>query len=376
MVGSGYQSCRIFCARFQVVQWRVTSEVFEHLLAVFTGAVIAGPVPADGKLVVAEHIHHTYLRDGYTEEVGTLRHTGAYQQTAVGTADNRYLVFIGVFLADEIFSGRDEVVEHVLFLHFGSGYVPVLTVFAAATQVDLGIDTAVFEERDTVGAEARIETDTETSVPVEEYRIFAVFLQVLLISKEHRNLHTVLAGEKHLFRYEVVRVELHFRGTVQFVAVLVHIIFIGSAGNGERGKSEEAFLVILVAAESYRTERGQFDFLQLLAVEVVNVCVIGGVFVVCEEQFATDHFRVGEHCFRFGHEFFPVFQFRTVDVRHHNPVFRCAVVGVDINPVADYFNWVILVIEVGGELDERRGGLFQIPYEQVVPSSGSGFGQK
>ena len=78
MVGSGYQSCRIFCARFQVVQWRVTSEVFEHLLAVFTGAVIAGPVPADGKLVVAEHIHHTHLRDGYAEEVGTLRHTGAY----------------------------------------------------------------------------------------------------------------------------------------------------------------------------------------------------------------------------------------------------------------------------------------------------------
>ena len=97
--------------------------------------------------------------------------------------------------------------------------------------------------------------------------------------------------------------------------------------------------------------------------------MIGGVFVVCEEQFATDHFR-------FGYEFFPVFQFRTVDVRHHNPVFRCAVVGVDINPVADYFNWVILVIEVGGELDERRGGLFQIPYEQVVPSSGSGFGQE
>ena len=94
--------------------------------------------------------------------------------------------------------------------------------------------TAIFEEWDAHCTETRVEADAETTVSVEEYRIFAVFLQVLLISEEHRNLHTVLAGEKHLFRYEVVRVELHFRGTVQFVAVLVHIIFIGSAGNGER----------------------------------------------------------------------------------------------------------------------------------------------
>lgn len=54
----------------------------------------------------------------------------------------------------------------------------------------------------------------EAAVTVEEYGVLAVFLQVFLIGKEHRDFHTVLAGIEHLFGHEVVRVELYFRGAV------------------------------------------------------------------------------------------------------------------------------------------------------------------
>ena len=214
MVGGSDQCCRIFRARFQVVQWRVAFEVFKHLFAVFACAVIACPVPADSEFMVAEHIHHTYLRDRYTEQVGTLCHAGTYQQTTVGTSYNGDFIFIRIFLVDQIFGSRDEIIEYVLFLHFSSGYVPVFTVFTTTAQVYLCVDTPIFEEWNAHGAEARVEADAEATVSVEEYRVFAVFLQIFLISKEHRNFYAVFAGEEYLFGHKIVRVELYFRGTI------------------------------------------------------------------------------------------------------------------------------------------------------------------
>ena len=74
--------------------------------------------------------------------------------------------------------------------------------------------TAIFEEWDAHCTETRVEADAETTVSVEEYRIFAVFLQIFLISKEHRNFYAVFAGEEYLFGHKIIRVELYFRGTV------------------------------------------------------------------------------------------------------------------------------------------------------------------
>ena len=164
--------------------------------------------------MIAKHIHHAYLRNCYTEQVRTLCHAGTYQQTTIGATYNGDFIFIRIFFVDKIFGSRDEVVEYILLLHLSSGYVPVFTVFAATTQVDLCVDTAIFEEWDAHCTETRVEADAETTVSVEEYRIFAVFLQIFLIGKEHRNFYTVFAGKEYLFRHKIIRVELYFRCTV------------------------------------------------------------------------------------------------------------------------------------------------------------------
>ena len=71
--------------------------------------------------MVAQHVHDTHLGDGDTEQVGTLRHAGSDEQSAIGTADDGEAVLGGVALADEPLGSGDEVVEHVLLLHLGAG---------------------------------------------------------------------------------------------------------------------------------------------------------------------------------------------------------------------------------------------------------------
>ena len=88
MIGSNHHGRRIFGARLKVVQRRVAFQVLEHFLAVLARTVIACPVPTDSELMIAEHIHYTYLRNGYAKQIGTLCHTGTYQQTMVITADH------------------------------------------------------------------------------------------------------------------------------------------------------------------------------------------------------------------------------------------------------------------------------------------------
>ena len=92
--------------------------------------------------------------------------------------------------------------------------MPIFTVFTTTAQVYLCVDTSIFEEWNARGAEARVEADAEAAISVEEYRVLAVFLQIFLISKEHRNFYAVFAGEEYLFGHKIIRVELYFRGTV------------------------------------------------------------------------------------------------------------------------------------------------------------------
>ena len=146
MVGSGDEGGGILRAGLQVVKRRVAAQVFEHLLRVLAGAVVGCPIPADGELMIAQHVHHANLWDGYAEEVGALRHAGTYQQSAVRTAHDGYLVVGGVFLADEPLGSPDEVVEDVLLLHLRTCQMPLLTILATAAQRHLCVDATLLEE--------------------------------------------------------------------------------------------------------------------------------------------------------------------------------------------------------------------------------------
>lgn len=149
MIGRGNHSCRILAPKFQIVQRRVTFQVVKHLLAVIARTIITCPIPANGEFVIAEHIHHSYLRNGHTEEVRTLCHASAHQQTTVRTAYDSNLIFIGILTINEVFGCRDKVIEYILFLHLRTCHVPLFTIFATTAQVCLCIDTAIFQKRNT-----------------------------------------------------------------------------------------------------------------------------------------------------------------------------------------------------------------------------------
>jgi len=62
VVAGGHHDGRVVGAVvLDVVQGRVVAQVAEHLGAVVAAAIVGGPVPADGELVVAQHVHHAHL---------------------------------------------------------------------------------------------------------------------------------------------------------------------------------------------------------------------------------------------------------------------------------------------------------------------------
>lgn len=101
VVGSRYQRRRILRALLDVMQRGVFVEVAELLLVV-ARAVLYDPAPADGELVVAEHVHHAHGGQADGIEVGTLHLAGADQQAAVRTARNGELVRRSVFFGDQV----------------------------------------------------------------------------------------------------------------------------------------------------------------------------------------------------------------------------------------------------------------------------------
>ena len=213
MVGGRYQRRGIFHALLYIMQRGILVNIGKLLLVV-RRAVLHGPAPSDGELVVAQHVHHADSREADGIEVRTLHLAGADQQAAVRTAADGQLVRRGVFFGHEILGRRDEVVEDVLLVFEHAGLVPRLAVLRTAAQVGLAIDAALLDEEDRRRGEPGGEVDLETAVGIEQAGILAVTLQSLAISNEHRDFGAVLRGEEHLLGRELRRVELHLRSLV------------------------------------------------------------------------------------------------------------------------------------------------------------------
>ena len=101
MVGCRDKSGRIAHTWLQSMEGGIALEILKHLRTVGTRTVIGSPVPTDGELMIAQHIHHSHCWDANTVEVGTLSHTSSYQQASIATAIDGKMVGIGIFLADE-----------------------------------------------------------------------------------------------------------------------------------------------------------------------------------------------------------------------------------------------------------------------------------
>ncbi len=71
----------------------------------------------------------------------------ADEQAPVRAALDGQLVLVGVLVVDEVFGGRDEVVEAILLVEQTSSIVPLFSVFSAATDVGDSIVTKVLDEK-------------------------------------------------------------------------------------------------------------------------------------------------------------------------------------------------------------------------------------
>ena len=194
VVGSSHHNRRI--ARpvvLDVVQRRVSLQIFKHLLAVGTCAVVVRPVPTDCKLVIAQHVHHAHHWERHAIQVGTLVDTRTDKESAVRAALCHDAVLARVAIVDTPFGSGDKIVKHVLLLHLRASHMPILAIFVSATQVDLCIDKPVFKHKHAARLVRRIQRDVEAAVAVNPQRIAAVALQPLLVGERHRHLRSVLA---------------------------------------------------------------------------------------------------------------------------------------------------------------------------------------
>ena len=85
--------------------------------------------------MVAEHIHYPYIGKGYSYQVWSLGHYGAYKQTSIGTSFDSEFFLGSIFVIYQVLTSTNEVVKYILFLELGARIMPFLTIFATTTDV-------------------------------------------------------------------------------------------------------------------------------------------------------------------------------------------------------------------------------------------------
>jgi len=116
----------------------------------------------DRKLVEAEHIVDSDLRQNHTKEVGPLVGASSDQEPAVASTLRDQLARRRPFLVDEELGARLEVVKHVLLVAHGAGVAPRGAVLAPAAEVGDGDDAAIAQSKDGArDGEGRFQGDVE-----------------------------------------------------------------------------------------------------------------------------------------------------------------------------------------------------------------------
>ena len=116
----------------------------EFFSAGLATAVVIHPEPTGSPVLKTQHVQHADARNASSVEVGSLSHAGSDEQAAVASAVDGEIFRRRVFVVDQVLSRRDEVIEHILFLSFRAGFVPVFAVLATAAKVGHREDAAHF----------------------------------------------------------------------------------------------------------------------------------------------------------------------------------------------------------------------------------------
>ena len=135
---------RVAGVRFQIMHRRIGHQRLE-LLRVIAATIFRGPGVPDGEAMKTKHIHHTDPWHGGGKKIGPLTHHRTHQQTAVASAVNPKLLGTRIIVIDQPLRCRNEIIKNILLLVEHSCFMPVTTIFAAATQIRHRIDTATFD---------------------------------------------------------------------------------------------------------------------------------------------------------------------------------------------------------------------------------------
>ena len=86
------------------------------MIKAVAGTIFNYPSPTYSKFLEAQHIHYTYRREGYLEEVRTLIHNSTNQQSAVRSTLQGKFRRRGIFFLDQIFSSPNAIIKHILLI--------------------------------------------------------------------------------------------------------------------------------------------------------------------------------------------------------------------------------------------------------------------
>src|ERR1039458_5684518 len=315
---------------------RVRVEPFE-LLGVIRGAVFRNPKFCDLEVLIAQHIEQRYLADDRTEQIRPLRDHRAHEQAAVGTALDREVIFVGVFLRDEILAGSDEVVKYVLLLLQHAGAMPVFAELGPAAQVGNRENAAVLHPEISAAVETWRLRDVKTAVAGQQGWVLAVLLDSLFADDKHRDLRAIFRAVPDLLhviggRIDGGRVNLGperavYAGPIDFGQVNA----INRRWHGEGLESEKDFVAVIPAGGAENSsDGGQRNVGELLAVEAEHFKFRSRIVLVLRQELAAGHARVLQDGVQLGDNFLPILALGMGRVGDKNAIVGCLFIGGDV----------------------------------------------
>ena len=323
-------------------------------------AVIVDPVAPGGEPVEAQHVHHADSGQRRCEQVGPLIHHRADEQAAIGPPLDCETVSRCDVLGDQIFAGRDEIVEHVLLVRPPAGIVPGLAIFAAAADVRDREDAAHVDP----GQPARLEGgrggDIEPAISVEQGRVRPAAIEIAPAHEEHRDPRPVLRIVEDLRDFVIARIigkrRLGEHGALPGRAVIAidrprPVV----AGEGVEGLARSR----MPAKAAGAADPGQRDMARRAAIEAERPHLALCVDEIFEHQSIADDRRAFERRFILRHQLARR-RCRACDVGDDDPLARRILVGPPVEERAAIAEIVPVILHASHQRARRRIGAGEI----------------
>ena len=277
------------------------------MLDLVASPVLRSPTPADGELVVPEHIHDPRGGKGDSEEVRPLRHDRADQEASVGGARDSDVLGRGVPLFDQELRGGDEVFEALRFVQEHPSPVPPLSVLGTAPDAGYGVDSACVGNDEVGGVEERGRGDGEASVSGEVDGPFPVLGKTPPVDQEEGDLSPILALVEELLGFVLGGVEGCAGGEEGGGTACGRVVEVLYGGVGVGGEVVEELSVLPLPGETdRRSGDGEGDLPDLLSLGGELVEPAHSVPKVTDEEAGSGHGGLGDHFGPFGDDLLPV----------------------------------------------------------------------